>query len=93
MIAQTQVKSRRHRVSPRAKDNVLPEAPASNCSLQTARAARVVPVSLCTAAEAASPAPERIAERAYQIWEANGRQSGTELDDWLLAEDLLRVGA
>jgi hypothetical protein len=29
---------------------------------------------------------ERIAQRAYQIWEQHGHQPGRELDDWLQAE-------
>jgi hypothetical protein len=30
--------------------------------------------------------PHIIRERAYQLFEARGRQSGHELDDWLRAE-------
>jgi len=30
--------------------------------------------------------PHIIRERAYQLFEAGGRQSGHELDDWLQAE-------
>ena len=92
MITQMQVKSRRRQVFPSTQENRPPEAAASKGSLQSARVARAMPVTLCTVAEGASPAPERIAERAYQIWETNGRQSGTEVDDWLVAEDLLRIG-
>jgi len=29
---------------------------------------------------------EQIAKRAYQYWEARGRQDGFDLEDWLKAE-------
>jgi len=35
-------------------------------------------------------APEFIRKRAYQLFEMRGRQSGHELDDWLLAEREIR---
>jgi hypothetical protein len=34
----------------------------------------------------ASPSPEDIARRAYEIYEREGRQPGTELQNWLRAE-------
>jgi hypothetical protein len=34
---------------------------------------------------------ERIAVKAYQIWEANGRPAGSDRDDWFEAERLLRA--
>lgn len=30
--------------------------------------------------------PELVRQRAYELFEARGRQVGHELDDWLLAE-------
>jgi Protein of unknown function (DUF2934) len=47
------------------------------------------PVSLSTVAELSNSARERIAERAYQLWEAKGRPAGTDLADWFEAERLL----
>lgn len=32
---------------------------------------------------------ERIAEKAYELWEARGRREGYELGDWLDAEDIV----
>jgi hypothetical protein len=40
----------------------------------------------------ASPSPEDIARRAYEIYEREGRQSGTELQNWLRAEAELGIG-
>lgn len=33
---------------------------------------------------------ERIARKAYELYEQRGRQAGRELDDWLTAEELIR---
>jgi len=35
---------------------------------------------------------ERIAERAYQIWEQQGRPHGRDLDHWLQAEQEAAAG-
>jgi hypothetical protein len=32
---------------------------------------------------------EQIRHRAYELYEARGREDGHELDDWLLAEELV----
>jgi hypothetical protein len=37
----------------------------------------------------ASPGHERIAVRAYQLWEAQGRPAGTDRENWFEAERLL----
>ncbi len=34
----------------------------------------------------AAPTPVQIQKRAYEIYEARGREPGHELDDWLLAQ-------
>jgi hypothetical protein len=39
----------------------------------------------------ASPSAEDIARRAYEIYEREGRQPGTELQNWLKAEAELGV--
>ena len=36
---------------------------------------------------------ERIAQRAYELYEQRGRQAGYELDDWLQAEREIRAAA
>jgi hypothetical protein len=36
------------------------------------------------------PAPEQIAVRAYQLWEARGRPAGTDQEDWFEAERQLQ---
>lgn len=33
---------------------------------------------------------ERIAQKAYDLYEQRGRQNGRELEDWLQAEELVR---
>jgi len=40
----------------------------------------------------ASPSADDIARRAYEIYEREGRQPGTELQNWLKAEAELGVG-
>ena len=32
---------------------------------------------------------ERIAQKAYELWEQRGRQAGNDLRDWLDAEDIV----
>ncbi len=34
-------------------------------------------------------ARERIAEKAYELYEQRGRQDGQDLDDWLQAEEIV----
>jgi len=36
------------------------------------------------------PLEERIRQRAYELYVMRGNQSGSELDDWLQAEDEIR---
>ena len=36
------------------------------------------------------PLEERIRQRAYELYVMRGNQSGSELDDWLQAEDEVR---
>jgi len=38
---------------------------------------------------ASSPDPDRIARRAYELYEARGGSAGGALDDWLTAEQEL----
>lgn len=39
------------------------------------------------------PAPNQIALLAYDLWESRGRPEGTDLEDWLQAENRLRSRA
>jgi hypothetical protein len=32
---------------------------------------------------------ERIAQKAYELWEQRGRQAGNDLRDWFDAEDIV----
>ncbi|MCI0573559.1 MAG: DUF2934 domain-containing protein [Myxococcaceae bacterium] len=40
----------------------------------------------------ARPTAEQIARRAYELFEARGRQDGNDMEDWLQAERELRLG-
>jgi hypothetical protein len=40
----------------------------------------------------ASPSPEEIAQRAYEIYQQRGGGDGQEVDDWVRAEQELREG-
>jgi hypothetical protein len=93
MNAQTQNKTRRRQSSCTRQKNDITTDGLTSCSLQPAAISRKVPVSLSTLAEAPSPTHEQIAARAYQLWEVNGRPAGTDLENWLQAERLLRVEA
>jgi len=48
-------------------------------------------VSPSAAVGSAGPQHEQIAVRAYQLWEAKGRPVGTDREDWIEAERLMRV--
>jgi hypothetical protein len=45
------------------------------------------------AGKGASLSPERIALRAYSLWESRGRPGGTDQQDWYEAERQLRAEA
>jgi hypothetical protein len=93
MIAQIQIKGRGRQASARRTQNGLTTASPSSRALQPAVIPRKAPVSLSTVTEGPSPAHEQIAIRAYQLWEVNERPDGTDVEDWLLAEALLRTEA
>jgi hypothetical protein len=51
------------------------------------------PLARSAAAAAATdqlPLEERLQKRAYELYVLRGNESGSELDDWLQAEDELR---
>jgi hypothetical protein len=39
------------------------------------------------------PARDQVAQLAYRLYEARGRQDGHDVEDWLLAEDRLVNGS
>jgi hypothetical protein len=47
-------------------------------------------VKTTAAAAARIPLEERIEMRAYELYVLRGNESGSELDDWLQAEDEIR---
>jgi hypothetical protein len=56
------------------------------------RAAAEEPMKATQSMASASPSADDIARRAYEIYEREGRQPGTELQNWLKAEAELGVG-
>jgi hypothetical protein len=53
----------------------------------SARAAATTEAKMAApAATSARPTDEQISQRAYEIYEREGRQPGTELQNWLAAE-------
>lgn len=56
------------------------------------RAATSATTSIQTTHTSREPRTEEIAARAYEIWLANGRQHGRDVEHWLEAERQLRKG-
>jgi hypothetical protein len=48
------------------------------------------PLAKTAAAAAQFPLEERIQMRAYELYVLRGNESGSEMDDWLQAEDEIR---
>jgi len=67
----------------------MPRAPKKTENLPTARRK---PSRRVTAAPPQSVTEREIARLAYELYEARGRTGGSPLDDWLHAEQLLKVG-
>ena len=82
-------KRRETQVPPTGHEHKRATVQPSDGTPQRAAGPAQAPISLCTVAELSSSAQERIAARAYQLWEANGRPAGTDLADWFEAERLL----
>ena len=79
--------------SPTAHEQEQASARGSSGKVQPRANPVQVPISLGTVTEHPRPPHERIAERAYQLWEANGRPPGTDRANWFEAERLLRTEA
>jgi hypothetical protein len=54
--------------------------------MATARTTQATPSARAAAQMAGAPSHERIAARAYEIWQATGRPSGHDQEHWFQAE-------
>ena len=72
------MKPRKPQTTPRSKRPTSRKGPASAASNANAKDSGLY---------------ERIAQRAYELYEQRGRQAGYELDDWLQAEREIRAAA
>jgi hypothetical protein len=80
--------SRRQNASrTRAKHVAAPETPSTTAAAEPELAATPAVV----APPAYEPSHEKVAELAYLYWEARGYQGGCPEEDWLRAEQELRV--
>jgi hypothetical protein len=73
----------------------MPRAPKKTETAQTAPTAptaRRKPSRRGIATAASTITEREIARLAYELYEARGRTGGSPLDDWLHAEQLLKVG-
>jgi hypothetical protein len=70
----------------------MPRAPKKTETTPTAPIARRKPSRRGTATAASTITEREIARLAYELYEARGRTGGSPLDDWLHAEQLLKVG-
>ena len=71
---------------PRAKHVVSPETPATAATEPETLVSRAVTATLVN-----EPSREEIAALAYLYWEARGCQGGSPAEDWLRAEQELRL--
>ena len=91
MSKRTHDKVRQAQPSPPSQEGVpAPARPADGPGRQTA-APKAAPPALGGAGKDAGPARERVAARAYQLWEARGRPEGTDRENWIEAERQLRA--
>jgi len=93
MGKRTQIKGQQQpKPSTSEKHEVVPVRPSSG-SLQRAAAPIEATAPHSPSGEGARPRHERIAERAYKLWEARGKPAGTDRENWFEAERLLRAEA
>ncbi len=93
MSKQTPIKGRPGQTPSVSQENVLASVRPSRGSLQGAATAKEVSGAHTTPAKGPILTHEQIAVRAYQLWEAHGRRTGTDRDDWFEAEQFLRAKA
>ena len=70
----------------------MPRAPKKPETAPTTPTARRKPSRRGTATAASTITEREIARLAYELYQARGRTGGSPLDDWLHAEQLLKVG-
>jgi len=93
MSKPTQTKGRQAPKTPASEQQEPVPARASSGSPQRVAAPSDVATPHSRAMGGASPPHERIAKRAYQLWEAQGKPQGTDRENWFEAERLLRTEA
>ncbi len=71
------------------KKKTTTEVPAARVAARP-QAERRVEVSSAAPASKAPPSYDDISRRAFEIWDAAGRQPGHDLENWLRAESELR---
>jgi len=91
MGKRTQIKGQQKPSPPASEKHELILVRPASGSLQRVAAPIEATVPYSAAVGGASPGHERIAVRAYQLWEAHGRPAGTDQENWLEAGRLLRV--
>jgi hypothetical protein len=75
--------------SPRSRDGVTTPVPSLEVPGHPAATGQGTPAPTISATEWLSR--ERIAARAYDLWDARGRPEGSDLEDWFEAERELSV--
>ena len=92
MAKQTQIKGKQEPKTPVSDKHELAPARPSGGALQRVATPKDAASPHSPAMGAASRPPhELIAERAYQLWEAQGKPAGTDREHWFEAERLLRA--
>ena len=89
MSKRSNAKSGQTQASPRNRDEAPAPAPTLDEPGHRSATGQGIPAPTISATEGLSR--ERIAARAYELWEARGRPEGSDLEDWLKAETELRV--
>ena len=89
MSKRTKAKSGQTQASPRNRDEAPAPAPTLDEPGHRSATGQGTPAPTISATGGLSR--ERIAARAYELWEARGRTDGNDLEDWLKAETELSV--
>jgi hypothetical protein len=85
--------NRKEDAAPSSKQEEPAPKRTSEGRAQQTPAAREAQTTTTSSAERPRPGAERIAVRAYEIWESHGRPSGTDRENWFEAERQLRAEA
>ena len=89
MSKRRKAKSGQTKASPRNRDEAPAPAPTLDVPGHRSATGQGTPAPTISATEGLSH--ERIAARAYELWEARGRPEGNDLEDWFKAERELSV--